>query len=132
MLKRVKRSLSNTQKQDVKDAVFYIYCKMFCEILPKIKALPLAFVVSQNDWIVGKLIILEDYKMKQHYLDERTGISYTLQGDYYLHDLALPTEKEPKPIGIWGQQHLWYIKRHRKVLYTNLLTSRLKICFFGS
>lgn len=39
--------------------------------------------------------------MKQHYLDERTGISYTLQGDYYLPDLALPTEKEPKPIGIW-------------------------------
>lgn len=37
MLKRVKRSLSNTQKQDVKDAVFYIYCKMFFEILPKIK-----------------------------------------------------------------------------------------------
>ena len=69
MLKRVKTSLSNTQKRNVKDAVLYIYCKMFCEILPKIKALPLAFVVSQNDWIVGKLIILEDYKMKQHYLD---------------------------------------------------------------
>ena len=28
--------------------------------------------------------------MKQHFTDERTGISYTLQGDYYLPDLALP------------------------------------------
>lgn len=26
-------------------------------------------------------------------------------------------------IGIWGQRHLRYLKQHRKVLYTNLLTS---------
>lgn len=32
-------------------------------------------------------------EMKQHYIDEKTGISYTLQGDYYLPDLALPAEK---------------------------------------
>lgn len=31
--------------------------------------------------------------MKQHYIDEKTGISYTLQGDYYLPDFALPTGK---------------------------------------
>ena len=30
--------------------------------------------------------------MKQNFTDERTGISYTLQGDYYLPDLALPAE----------------------------------------
>ena len=60
--------------------------------------------------------------MKQHYIDEKTGISYTLQGDYYLPDLALPAEKE-QPIGLWGQRHLRYLKQHRKVLYTNLLTS---------
>ena len=28
--------------------------------------------------------------MKQHYIDEKTGISYTLQGDYYLPDFVLP------------------------------------------
>lgn len=60
--------------------------------------------------------------MKQHFTDERTGISYTLQGDYYLPDLALPAE-EQQPIGIWGQRHLRYIKQHRKAFYTNLLTS---------
>ena len=32
--------------------------------------------------------------MKQHFTDERTGIGYTLQGDYYLPDLALPTEEQ--------------------------------------
>lgn len=60
--------------------------------------------------------------MKQHFTDERTGISYTLQGDYYLPDLELPAE-EQQPIGVWGQRHLRYIKQHRKAFYTNLLTS---------
>lgn len=60
--------------------------------------------------------------MKQHYIDERTGISYTLQGDYYLPNLILPVE-ENKPIGIWGQQHARYLKQNHKILYMNLLTS---------
>ncbi len=60
--------------------------------------------------------------MKQHFKDEKTGILYTLQGDYYLPDLALPAE-EQQPIGIWGQRHLRHIKQNRRVLYTNLLTS---------
>ena len=60
--------------------------------------------------------------MKQHYIDEKTGISYTLQGDYYLPDLALPAEKG-QPIGIWGQRHLRYLKEYRRITYLNLLTS---------
>ena len=60
--------------------------------------------------------------MEKRIYNEQTGISYTLQGDYYLPDIALP-EQEDKPIGLWGQRHLNYIKQHRKVLYINLLTS---------
>ncbi len=60
--------------------------------------------------------------MDKHIYNEQTGISYTLQGDYYLPDLTLP-EQEDKPISLWGHRHLCYIKRHKKVLYTNLLTS---------
>ena len=30
---------------------------------------------------------------KTHITDERTGIGYTLCGDYYLPDLTLPEEK---------------------------------------
>ena len=59
--------------------------------------------------------------MKEHYTNEKTGISYTLRGDYYLPDL-LPTEEEFE-IGIWGMRYLNHIKEHRKVLYTNLLTT---------
>lgn len=58
--------------------------------------------------------------MKRHFTDEKTGIGYTLQGDYYLPDLELPAE-EQQPIGVWGQRHLRYIREHRKALYTGLL-----------
>ena len=34
--------------------------------------------------------------MKKHIYDEKNGISYTLQGDYYLPNLTLPAE-ENKP-----------------------------------
>ena len=60
--------------------------------------------------------------MKQHFTGEKTGISYTLQGDYYLPDLALPVEEQFE-IGVWGQRHLRHIKQNQRVLYTNLLTS---------
>ena len=59
--------------------------------------------------------------MEKSIYNKQTDISYTLQGDYYLPDLALP-EQEDKPIGLWGQRHLRYIKQHRKILYINLLT----------
>ena len=60
--------------------------------------------------------------MKQHFTDEKTGISYTLQGDYYLPDLKLPAE-EKQPIGVWGQRHRQYLKKHHHVRYYNLLTA---------
>ncbi len=60
--------------------------------------------------------------MEKRIYNEQTGISYILQGDYYLPDLALP-EQEDRPIGLWGQRHLKYIKHHRKILYINLMTS---------
>lgn len=61
--------------------------------------------------------------MKQHFTDEKTGISYTLQGDYYLADLTLPTEEKKINIGVWGMRHANYLKQHHKVIYYNLLTS---------
>ena len=60
--------------------------------------------------------------MKKNITNEKTGISYTLHGNYYLPDLVLPSEEE-QPIGVWGQQHLLYIRQNKCLLYTNLLTS---------
>ena len=60
--------------------------------------------------------------MEKVIYDEKNGLWYELQGDYYIPCLKLP-EEEQQPIGIWGQRHLRYIKQNRKVLYLNLLTS---------
>lgn len=61
--------------------------------------------------------------MKKHFTDETTGISYTLQGDYYLPDLELPTEEKESNIGVWGMRHANCLKQNHKVVYYNLLTS---------
>lgn len=60
--------------------------------------------------------------MEKYIFNESNGLWYELQGDYYIPCLAVPTQEE-KPVGIWGQRHLRYIKRERKALYTELLTS---------
>lgn len=53
---------------------------------------------------------------------EQIGGAYTMQGDYRLPNITLPAEDE-RPVGVWGQRRLNYLKHHRKVLYYNLLTS---------
>ena len=81
--------------------------------------------------------------MENRIYDEKNGLWYEKQGDYYIPCLSLP-EGENKPIGIWGcgspvetsdevrstdragrrdQRHLRYIKQHKRVFYANLLTS---------
>ena len=53
---------------------------------------------------------------------EELGGRYKRQGDYLIPCLTVPA-KEEQTIGIWGQRHLDYLKQHRRVTYTNLLTS---------
>lgn len=62
----------------------------------------------------------EVYNMKS--LFEQSGGTYTMQGDYRLPNITLPAEDE-RPIGVWGQRRLRYLKQHHRVLYYNLLTS---------
>lgn len=54
---------------------------------------------------------------------EEMGGTYVRQGDYDLPCLSLPNEKGNRPIGVWGQRHLRYIRQHKRILYTNLLIS---------
>jgi len=53
---------------------------------------------------------------------EEMGGRYEWQGDYLIPCLTISAEKE-QPIGTWGQRHLDYLKKYRKVTYINLLTS---------
>jgi len=46
---------------------------------------------------------------------EQLGDTYERHGDYLIPCLTLPTEKE-KLVGIYGQRHLWYLKKYRNAL----------------
>ena len=59
--------------------------------------------------------------MEEFITDERTGLRYELVGDYYL--IAGEDEPEGRPIGIWGQRHLRYIRKHKVSLDAELLTT---------
>ena len=59
---------------------------------------------------------------KAHIIDERTGIGYTLCGDYYLPDLTLPEEKAYK-LGRFGRAKYRHLQNCHKVLLTTLRTS---------
>lgn len=58
--------------------------------------------------------------MKKNFIDEKTGINYTLVGDVYIPNLvSTDTNYE---IGQWGKRHKDYIKQNKPVFYTTLLT----------
>lgn len=62
-------------------------------------------------------------ELKKHIIDERTGLTYTLHGDYYLPDLESP---EAPRIGKYGTMRHNYLRDyHRGVFDGMLLTDRL-------
>ena len=59
--------------------------------------------------VLDHIIIQENFTMEKTIYDESNGLWYELQGDYYIPCLTVPVQDE-RPIGIWGQRHLRYIK----------------------
>lgn len=55
-------------------------------------------------------------------LFEEMGGTYRQEGDYLIPNLALPDTGDYH-IGKYGRMRRTYLKEHRRVLYTNLLTS---------
>ena len=53
---------------------------------------------------------------------EEMGGTYIRRGDYLIPCLTVP-EEEQRFIGVWGQRHLRYLKKYRRDVYLNLLTS---------
>ena len=58
-----------------------------------------------------------------HCTDEQTGITYTLSadGNYYIPDLILPPQEE-YDIGRYGRMRHYYLRKHRKGLFSVMLT----------
>ena len=47
--------------------------------------------------------------------------NYTLVGEYYLPDIALP--EETRPIGKWGRMHRDFLKEHHPIRFDDLVLS---------
>ena len=60
--------------------------------------------------------------MEQNTIFEQLGGTYSRQGDFFFFFLKMPGQPE-YTIGVWGQRRRRYLKKHRPILYTTLLTS---------
>ena len=58
--------------------------------------------------------------MEKHIYDDKNGLGYTLQGDYYLPNLELPEDEEAH-YGKYGMLRKTYLMEHRKPYYQMLM-----------
>ena len=73
---------------------------------------------------------MENKELKDRFIDEKTGIEYTLVGDYYLPNLVIEPQRKIN-LNKYGRLRLEYLKNHKKAEYTilfmdNKLTDHLE------
>ena len=66
---------------------------------------------------------MENKELKKEITDEKTGISYTLVGDYYLPNLKLEQEEKVR-LNKYGLLRLDYLKEHKKVDFSIMFMNR--------
>ena len=59
-------------------------------------------------------------KLPKTKIDERTGIEYNLEGDYYIPNLAM-TKQENVTLNKYGRMRLNYLKENKKADYTIMI-----------
>ena len=59
-------------------------------------------------------------KLPKTKIDERTGIEYHLEGDYYIPNLTIP-KQEKIILNKYGRMRLNYLKEHKKTEYSIML-----------
>lgn len=64
---------------------------------------------------------MENKELRKRFIDERTGIEYTLQGDYYMPNITIPKARRIGKIGKYGILKLNYMKKHKIPEYTGML-----------
>ena len=73
---------------------------------------------------------MKNKELKDKFIDEKTGIEYTLVGDYYLPNLVIEPQRKID-LNKYGRLRLEYLKKHKKAEYTilfmnNKLTDHLE------
>jgi hypothetical protein len=59
-------------------------------------------------------------ELKDTIIDEKTGIEYHLEGDYYIPNLVLP-KQEKVTLNKYGRMRLKYLKENKKAEYSIML-----------
>ena len=60
---------------------------------------------------------MENKELKERFIDEKTGIEYIRQEDYYIPNLVLSKQKKIH-LNKYGSMRLNYLKEHKKAEYT--------------
>ena len=73
---------------------------------------------------------MENVELKDRFIDEKTGIEYIRNGDYYLPNLVLAEQRKIQ-LNKYGRLRLHYLKNHKKAEYAilfmdNKLTDHLE------
>lgn len=73
---------------------------------------------------------MDNNKLKERFIDEKTGIEYIRKGDYYFPNLVDSDSVKKNELGKYGKLRLKYLLEHKKADYTilwveNKLTSHL-------
>ena len=73
---------------------------------------------------------MENVELKDRFIDEKTGIEYIRNGDYYLPNLVLAEQKKIQ-LNKYGRLRLDYLKNYKKAEYAilfmdNKLTDHLE------
>ena len=63
---------------------------------------------------------MEKKELKERFIDEKTGIEYVRQGDYYIPNLVIP-KQEKIQLNKYGRMRLNYLKEQKKTEYTIML-----------
>ena len=66
---------------------------------------------------------MKNEELKKEITDEKTGISYTLVGDYYLPNLKLEQEEKVQ-LNKYGLLRLDYLKEYKKVDFSIMFMNR--------
>ena len=56
-------------------------------------------------------------ELKERFIDEKTGIEYVRQGDYYIPNLVIPMQEKIQ-LNKYGRMRLNYLKEHKEAEYT--------------
>ena len=69
---------------------------------------------------------MENKELKERFIDEKTGIEYVRQGDYYIPNLVLPKQRKIH-LNKYGRMRLNYLKEHKKAEYTIMFMENILI-----